>query len=139
MIVIHGISIPEGQFGNDNVIKLFQNRLKAKKDLQVSAHVYIRREGEVIQFVPFDMRAWHAGVSHFQGQENCNDFSIGIELEGADNIVYTDIQYKKLNEIIKYLKKTYHDITDSRIVGHSDIAPGRKTDPGPLFDWTRIK
>lgn len=139
MIVIHGISIPEGQFGNDNVIALFQNRLKSKKDLKVSSHLYIRREGEVIQFVPFDLRAWHAGVSSFYGREDCNDYSIGIELEGADYIVYTDIQYIKLKNIIKNLKKAYPSITDNRIVGHSDIAPGRKTDPGPLFDWSRIK
>jgi AmpD protein len=139
MIVIHGISLPEGQFGNDNVIKLFLNQLKSKKDLRVSSHLYIRRDGEVIQFVPFDLRAWHAGVSNFQGRENCNDFSIGIELEGSDDVIYTDIQYKKLKEIIKILKKLYPEITDSRIVGHSDIAPGRKTDPGPLFDWSRIK
>jgi len=139
MIVIHGISIPAGQFGNDNVIQLFQNRLKSMKDARVSAHLYIRREGEVIQFVPFDLRAWHAGISNFEGRDNCNDFSIGIELEGADNIVYTDIQYKKLQEIIKVLKKLYPDITDHRIVGHSDIAPGRKTDPGELFDWGKIK
>lgn len=139
MVVIHGISIPEGEFGNDNVIKLFQNRLKSMQELQVSSHLYIRRDGEVIQFVPFNLRAWHAGISSFEGRENCNDFSIGIELEGADNIIYTDIQYEKLKDIITYLKKTYPDITDSRIVGHSDIAPGRKTDPGSLFDWTKIK
>ena len=139
MIVIHGISIPEGQFGNDNVIQLFQNRLKSMKEVKVSSHLYIRRGGEVIQFVPFDLRAWHAGISSFEGQENCNDFSIGIELEGTDNVVYTDIQYKKLKEIIKVLKKQYPAITDHRIVGHSDIAPGRKTDPGELFDWARIK
>jgi AmpD protein len=139
MIVIHGISIPEGQFGNDNVIQLFQNRLKSKQDLKVSSHIYIRREGEVIQFVPFESRAWHAGESNFQGRENCNDFSIGIELEGSDHEVYTDIQYEKLKEIISYLQKIYPSITDDRIVGHSDIAPGRKTDPGHFFDWARIK
>jgi AmpD protein len=139
MIVIHGISIPEGEFGNDNVIRLFQNRLKSMKDQKVSSHLYIRRDGEVIQFVPFDLRAWHAGVSEFQGRENCNDFSIGIELEGSDSISYEDIQYKKLVDIIKQLKKLFPAITNERIVGHSDIAPGRKTDPGSLFDWSRVR
>ncbi|MDX2164763.1 MAG: 1,6-anhydro-N-acetylmuramyl-L-alanine amidase AmpD [Gammaproteobacteria bacterium] len=139
MIVIHGISIPEGEFGNDNVIKLFQNRLKSMKEHKVSSHLYIRRDGGVIQFVPFDLRAWHAGASKFQGRENCNDFSIGIELEGSDDTAYENIQYKKLVEIIKHLKKLFPAITNERIVGHSDIAPGRKTDPGSLFDWSRIK
>jgi AmpD protein len=139
MIVIHGISIPKGQFGNNNVIDLFLNRLKSMQDLKVSSHVYIRRDGEIIQFVPFAKRAWHAGESVFEGRENCNDFSIGIELEGADDEVYTDIQYKKLKIIIAELKQRYPAITDHRIVGHSDIAPGRKTDPGPLFEWSRIK
>ncbi|HEV2613340.1 MAG TPA: 1,6-anhydro-N-acetylmuramyl-L-alanine amidase AmpD [Gammaproteobacteria bacterium] len=139
MIVIHGISIPEGEYGNDNVIKLFQNRLKSMQELKVSSHLYIRRDGEVIQFVPFDLRAWHAGVSNFQGEENCNDFSIGIELEGSNHEVYTDSQYEKLKEIIKYLKKRYPAITNERIIGHSDIAPGRKTDPGPFFEWDRIR
>ncbi len=138
MIVIHGISIPEGAYGNDNVIKLFQNRLKTMKDLKVSSHLYIRRDGEVIQFVPFDLRAWHAGESQFQGRKNCNDFSIGIELEGSDKEIYTEIQYKKLIDTIKRLKKLYPAITHERIVGHSDIAPGRKTDPGPFFEWARL-
>lgn len=139
MIVIHGISLPEGEFGNDQVIQLFLNQLEAKKDLRVSAHLYIRRDGKVIQFVPLDRRAWHAGESSFQGRKNCNDFSIGIELEGADHIAYETVQYEALADIIQQLKKLYPAITNERIVGHSEIAPGRKTDPGPLFEWAKIK
>ena len=137
MIVIHGISLPKGEFGGDDIIKLFTNQLPGW-DLRVSAHVLIRREGDILQFVPYEKRAWHAGVSCFEGRENCNDFSIGIELEGADHIAYTDIQYEKLRAIIAELKETYPGIVDSRIVGHSDIAPGRKTDPGHCFDWDRV-
>lgn len=150
MIVVHSISLPEGEYGNDNVIKLFLNQLKSKdvknlkelqdlKEIKFSAHLYIRRDGTIIQFVPFHLRAWHAGASEFQGRTNCNDFSIGIELEGTDKSIYTDIQYEKLNEIINNLKKRYPNITDDKIVGHSDIAPGRKKDPGALFDWSKVK
>lgn len=135
MIVIHGISLPPGQFGGDDVIKLFTNQLDDMKDLKVSSHLWIRRDGKVIQFVPFHLRAWHAGVSSFQGRENCNDFSVGIELEGTDILEYTELQYKALRDIIRILKTTYPAITDNRITGHSDIAPGRKTDPGPSFRW----
>lgn len=139
MIVIHNISLPPGQFGTEEVTQLFLNQLESMKDLKVSAHLFIRRTGEILQFVPFHLRAWHAGVSFFEGEENCNDFSIGIELEGTDALPYQDIQYQLLNEIIMLLKSTYPDITDNRIVGHSDIAPGRKTDPGPAFEWERIR
>jgi len=135
MIVIHGISLPPGRFGGDDVIKLFTNQLDSMRDLNVSAHLWIRRDGKVIQFVPFHLRAWHAGVSSFQGRENCNDFSVGIELEGTDIVAYTEIQYQKLRDIISILKITYPAITDNRITGHADIASGRKTDPGPSFCW----
>ncbi len=135
LIVIHNISLPPDQFGGDDVIKLFTNRLEYMKDLKVSSHLWIRREGKIIQFVPFHLRAWHAGVSSFQGRENCNDFSIGIELEGTDSIAYTEIQYAILRDIIALLKTTYPAITHNRITGHADIAPGRKTDPGPSFRW----
>src|SRR5579872_3630100 len=135
MIVIHNISLPPGEFGGDDVIKLFTNQLETMKDLKVSAHLWIRRDGKIIQFVPFHLRAWHAGVSTFQGRENCNDFSIGIELEGTDSVEYTDVQYKKLRDIISILKSTYPEISSNRIIGHADIAPGRKTDPGPSFRW----
>jgi AmpD protein len=139
MIVIHNISLPPGKFGGEDVIKLFTNQLDYMKDLKVSAHLWIRRGGEIIQFVPFHLRAWHAGVSSFRGQENCNNFSIGIELEGTDTLPYTDVQYAKLRDIIAVLKKGYSAIVDERIVGHSDIAPGRKTDPGQFFRWDFIK
>jgi AmpD protein len=139
MLVIHGISLPEGKFGGEDVIHLFLNQLEYMKDLKVSSHLFIRRSGEIIQFVPFHLRAWHAGVSFFDGEKNCNDFSIGIELEGTDTLPYEEVQYQLLKDIIILLKKTYPDITDKRIVGHSDIAPGRKTDPGFAFEWSRIQ
>ena len=105
------------------------------KNLQVSAHLLIDRAGEVTQFVPFDKRAWHAGKSSWKGRDDCNNFSIGIELEGSDDIAFTDNQYAQLLAVIASLKQVYSAITNSRIVGHSDIAPGRKTDPGKVFDW----
>lgn len=143
MIVVHCISLPPAKFGNHHIEDFFCGKLdhslhpyfETIKSLRVSSHILIKRNGEVIQFVPFDKRAWHAGESFFQGRERCNDFSIGIELEGTDDMPYEKIQYEKLAEIIKTLQKKYPAITRDRIVGHSDIAPGRKTDPGPLFDW----
>lgn len=143
LLVIHGISLPAGKFGGDEVQALFTNTLDIAADpaftpladLHVSAHLFIRRDGTVIQFVPLHLRAWHAGVSHFEGRDNCNDFSIGVELEGTDEIPYTVVQYQQLVIIIRALQKSYPRITPERIVGHSDIAPGRKTDPGPAFDW----
>ena len=105
----------------------------------MSSHLLIDREGAITQFVPFDQRAWHAGVSDFEGRSNCNDFSIGIEMEGSDNIAYTDIQYSVLAKVTALLLAHYPAITSERIVGHSDIAPGRKTDPGPAFDWPRYR
>ena len=139
MIIIHSISLPEGEFGGNEVINLFMNQSLLITDLKVSSHLFIRRTGEIIQFVPFHLRAWHAGVSCFEGREECNDFSIGIELEGTDNMPYENIQYEQLNKIIFLLKKNYPAITDHRIVGHSDVAPGRKSDPGKFFDWKKIK
>lgn len=146
LLVIHGISLPPGEFGGSFIADLFCNKLNYAahpyflqlKELQVSAHLLIRRTGELIQFVPFDKRAWHAGISFFQGRENCNDFSIGIELEGTDDLAYTEAQYIQLAKVVKNLLINYPAITQDRIVGHSDVAPGRKTDPGPAFAWSHF-
>ena len=147
LVVIHGISLPLGEFGGPAIEALFTNRLDPQhhpffeqiRELQVSAHLLIRRDGEVIQFVPFDKRAWHAGVSEFAGRANCNDYSIGIELEGTDTLPYTDDQYRALSEVLRALQAAYSSISVERIVGHSDVAPGRKTDPGASFDWVRLR
>ncbi len=147
MIVIHNISLPPGQFGRGAVEKFFCAELDMTShpyfstiaNLKVSAHLFITRQGEVVQFVPFTQRAWHAGESNFQGRSQCNDFSIGIELEGTDELPFDERQYVILNKIVQLLAQTYPAITQERIVGHSDIAPGRKTDPGVAFDWSRIK
>jgi len=144
LIVIHNISLPPGEFGGNAVEELFTNRLdwdahpyyQGIRGLEVSAHFFIRRDGELIQFVPCSMRAWHAGASNWCGRERCNDFSIGIELEGSDELPFTEAQYASLAELTRTLKETY-PITS--IVGHADIAPGRKTDPGPHFDWARCR
>jgi len=146
LVVIHGISLPPGEFGSEAIVALFQNTLdcgahpyyQRLEGLRVSAHVLIRRDGTLIQFVPFHDRAWHAGVSQHNGRERCNDFSVGIELEGTDEIAYTNAQYDSLNALIAALKVAYPSLTHAPIVGHSDIAPGRKTDPGPSFDWARL-
>lgn len=143
LVVIHNISLPPGDFGGDWINALFTNTLdpdahpyfKEIADTKVSAHLLVRRDGEVIQYVPFEKRAWHAGESSYKGRHACNDFSIGIELEGTDNIAYEDIQYEKLIEIFKALKKTFPALTQENIVGHCNIAPDRKTDPGQSFDW----
>lgn len=143
MIVIHNISLPPNEFGGPGVIQLFTNQLDANEHpyyaeiahLKVSAHFLIRREGELIQFASCAQRAWHAGVSSWEGRERCNDFSIGIELEGSDECVFEDAQYLTLQALIDALKKRY---PIQHIVGHSEIAPGRKTDPGPFFNWQRI-
>ena len=140
LLVIHNISLPPEEFSGDGVIKLFTNQLDPAahpyypsiQSLKVSAHFFIRRNGTIIQFVSCNKRAWHAGESCWHGKTRCNDFSIGIELEGSDNLPFTDAQYIVLTELTMTLRKDY-PITD--IVGHSDIAPGRKTDPGPHFDW----
>lgn len=148
LLVVHAISLPPDEFvGCAHIDALFQNRLDPTAhpyfeqihELRVSAHACIFRDGSVHQYVPFDRRAWHAGVSHFDGRDNCNDFSVGIELEGCDTQPFTDIQYDRLAQIARALMQVYPDITVDRIVGHSDIAPGRKTDPGPCFDWNRLQ
>lgn len=143
LIVIHNISLPPGQFGGDAVIELFTNCLDWDADpyyaqirgMRVSSHFFIRRDGSLFQFVSCAKRAWHAGVSCWRGRERCNDFSLGIELEGSDEQPFSEAQYASLNSLIAMLTQTY-PIED--IVGHSDIAPGRKTDPGPHFDWARV-
>jgi AmpD protein len=146
LIVIHGISLPAGEFGGPYVEQLFTNQLDTQihesfadlAALTVSAHLFIRRNGEIIQFVPFSKRAWHAGKSNYKGREACNDYSIGIELEGTDEIPYTDAQYMVLSETIRCLQACYPGLERQHIAGHSDIAPGRKTDPGQIFDWQRL-
>lgn len=144
LLVIHNISLPPGEFGGDGVVRLFTNTLdygahpyyETLRGLHVSSHFLIRRAGELIQFVPCACRAWHAGASAWKGRERCNDFSIGVELEGADDVPYTDAQYRRLADLTAVLQRLY-PIAD--IVGHADIAPGRKTDPGPAFDWPRYR
>ena len=146
-LVIHNISLPPNEFSNGYIESFFCNQLDCSihpyfeeiKGLEVSAHLLIERTGEVVQFVRFDQRAWHAGVSCLNGKENCNDFSIGIELEGADDIEYEAVQYKVLAQVTLALQKAYPAIIEERVVGHSDIAPGRKTDPGPAFNWSKYK
>ena len=146
-IIIHCISLPEGEYNNNNVINFFQNKLdfsmddsfKSLENLKVSPHLFIRRNGQIIQMVPFNKRAWHAGKSSYNGRCNFNDFSIGIELEGTINTKYSNDQYQSLNDVIFSLKTLYTDIINDNILGHSDIAPDRKTDPGEFFDWTKIK
>ena len=143
LLVIHNISLPPEQFGGDHIQALFQNCLNPDDhpyfreihQLTVSSHFLIRRDGSLLQFVPCDRRAWHAGISRFAGRENCNDFSIGIELEGADTVPYEEVQYATLTELTALLQSHYPAIKDVRITGHEHIAPGRKTDPGPAFDW----
>lgn len=143
LLVIHNISLPPGEFGTGCVEELFCNQLDCSahpyfeqlRELQVSAHLLIDRAGAITQFVPFDRKAWHAGVSSFRGRENCNEFSIGIELEGTDTTEFTEQQYDALIAVSRLLMEAYPELTVDRIVGHSDIAPDRKTDPGPCFDW----
>ncbi len=147
MIVIHGISLPPGQFGGDTIERFFCNQLDTSGNpaladishLKVSSHLLIKRTGEIVQFVPFTKRAWHAGESFFEGRVRCNDFSIGIELEGTDDIPYEPVQYKQLSRAILAIMQAYPKITIGRVVGHADIAPGRKTDPGAAFDWSYLK
>jgi len=147
MIVIHGISLPPGQFGFHAIEDFFCGQLDCSSHpsfsdiahLRVSSHLLVKRDGQIIQFVPFNQRAWHAGESQFQGKVGCNDFSIGIELEGTDDIAYEAIQYKKLIAIVLLLMQNYPNISKDRVVGHVDIAPGRKTDPGHAFDWDLLR
>lgn len=146
LLVIHNISLPPGQFGTGMVEAFFTNQLPVAAHpyfadiahLKVSAHFFIHRTGAITQFVSCLDRAWHAGVSNFAGREACNDFSLGIELEGEDHRPYTDAQYQSLNVLVDELRKHYPMITAERICGHSDIAPHRKTDPGPAFMWQRL-
>lgn len=145
LLVIHNISLPPNEFGGPYIEQLFSNNLNPDIhpffqeicDLRVSSHLLIRRDGEILQFVPFHKRAWHAGESNYQGRSRCNDFAIGIELEGTDDIPYENIQYQRLVAITSALQAQYPGIMKQHIVGHSDIAPQRKTDPGPAFDWNR--
>lgn len=147
LLVVHGISLPPGEYGGCWIDAFFCNRLDpqaheyfaAIADIRVSSHLLIRRDGELVQYVPFSKRAWHAGQSRFQGREACNDFSIGIELEGQDEEAYTDIQYQQLAAVSQMLSKHYPGIDERTIVGHCEVAPGRKTDPGPAFDWQRLR
>ncbi len=147
LLVIHNISLPPGEFGGESIERLFCNRLDPAGHpcfaeiaaLRVSAHLLVRRDAGLVQFVPFHRRAWHAGVSRYEGRENCNDFSIGIELEGTDDTPYADCQYARLASVVQVLLGTYPRLSERRLVGHCDIAPERKTDPGPAFDWTRLR
>lgn len=146
LVVVHGISLPPGEFGGGHIAELFTNRLDPGAHpyfaeiahLRVSAHLLIRRDGGLLQFVPFHQRAWHAGVSSFEGRNACNDFSVGIELEGVDDLPYEPVQLERLAAVIRALSRAYPAIRPDRVVGHSDVAPGRKTDPGPAFDWRRL-
>jgi AmpD protein len=146
LLIIHGISLPPGQFGGPEIEALFTNRLDWDahpyfgeiRGLEVSSHLLIRRDGELIQFVPFTERAWHAGDSSFRARGRCNDFSIGIELEGEDETPYTDAQYDTLAGVVGALLEAYPALSAREIAAHSDVAPGRKTDPGPAFDWLRL-
>lgn len=147
VLVIHAISMPPGEYGSGGVEQLFANTLDfdahpffvSVAGIRVSAHLLIRRNGEVVQFVPFTQRAWHAGVSQFEGRARVNDFSIGIELEGSDYAPFEEVQYQSLIEVTRTLRHAYPGIVETRIVGHADIAPGRKTDPGPYFNWRRFR
>jgi|TARA_B110000971_G_C19880766_1_gene440610 AmpD protein len=147
LLVIHNISLPPNQFGGGHIGEFFSNRLDPEADayfaeichLKVSSHLLIDRQGLITQFAGFNQRAWHAGVSQFEERYGCNDFSIGIEMEGADHIPYTEVQYQELAKVSVALLEAYPLLTIDRIVGHSDIAPGRKTDPGRAFQWDHYK
>ena len=147
LLVIHNISLPPGRFGGPHIDELFCNRLDPAADpyfaticaLRVSAHLLIRRDGELVQYVPFDRMAWHAGRSQYAGREACNAFSIGIELEGTDDQPFAEAQYSALVTVTQALLANYPSLHRDHIVGHADIAPGRKTDPGPCFDWARYR
>jgi AmpD protein len=147
LIVVHGISLPPGEYGGPWIDRMFVGALPGDahpyfKDLagrQLSAHALIRRDGEIVQYVPFHRRAWHAGRSEYRGRAECNDFSIGIELEGTDEAPYEEAQYASLSKLIRGLLATYPTLSREHITGHSDIAPGRKSDPGPHFDWERLR
>lgn len=147
LLVVHNISLPPGEFGGPYIEQFFTGKLDANEHeffaviqaMKVSAHCLIRRDGEIVQFVPFTARAWHAGKSSFAGQERCNDYSIGIELEGTDFLAYTDAQYTALIDVSRQVMERYPQITVPRVTGHQYIAPQRKTDPGLSFDWRRLR
>jgi AmpD protein len=147
LLVIHNISLPPGNYGGDHIEKFFTNQLDHEEhpyfqdiaDLKVSSHLLIKRDGSITQFVPFNKKAWHAGISTFRGREDCNEFSIGIELEGTDESKYEKEQYESLISVTKELMSFFPDIKKDTIVGHSDIAPDRKTDPGKSFDWNYFR
>ena len=143
LVIIHGISLPPGRYGGPEIDQLFTNQLDpdahpyfaAIAGLKVSSHLLIRRDGELVQYVPFTRRAWHAGESCYDGCSACNDFSIGIELEGQDQEAYSPVQYVQLAAVLQALIEAFPRLSAGRVAGHSDVAPGRKTDPGPAFDW----
>ncbi|HQR49832.1 MAG TPA: 1,6-anhydro-N-acetylmuramyl-L-alanine amidase AmpD [Steroidobacteraceae bacterium] len=147
LIVVHGISLPPGEFGGPWIDALFTNSLppdahpyfEQVAGLRVSAHALVRRDGEVVQYVPFQRRAWHAGASSWQGRERCNDYSVGIELEGTDASAYEPAQYEVLARLVALLCRAYKGLSTERVVGHSDVAPGRKSDPGIAFDWPLLR
>jgi AmpD protein len=147
LVVLHGISLPPGEFGGPWISRLFTGNLppeahiefRERAGLRVSAHLLVRRDGRLVQYVPFNQRAWHAGRSSWQGRDSCNDYSIGIECEGTDDSPYEPAQYAALRQLLPLLSAAYPAIRPERIVGHSDVAPGRKTDPGPSFDWSKIR
>jgi len=147
LVVMHGISLPPGQYGGGHVDRLFTNTLDPAADpyfatiagLRVSAHLFIDRGGRITQYVPFHLRAWHAGESSFRGRPVCNDFSIGIELEGCDDQPYEPAQYATAAAVVKALMQRWPGIAPEHVIGHSDVAPGRKTDPGPAFDWAAFR
>lgn len=147
LIVVHGISLPPGEYGGPWIDALFTNRLPpqahpyfgAVAGLKVSSHLLIRRDGLLVQYVPLHLRAWHAGESSYHGRARCNDFSVGIELEGSDETAYEPAQYHVLSAIVLAMCAAYPSLSPERIAGHSDIAPGRKSDPGPAFDWPRVR
>lgn len=146
LVVIHGISLPPGEFGGPWIDRLFCGDLPGDAHpffagiagLRVSAHALVRRDGGIVQYVPFHGRAWHAGASEWRGRAGCNDFSIGIELEGTDELAYDDAQYAALAALLRALFATYPKLSADGLAGHADVAPGRKTDPGPAFDWSRL-
>ena len=147
LIVVHGISLPPGEFGGPWIDRLFTNTLPPEEHpyfaqigaMRVSPHLCIRRDGSATQYVSFDRRAWHAGQSCYEGRAACNDFSIGVELEGSDTLPYETVQYRVLADVVAALCRAYPTLAPTRLVGHSDIAPGRKTDPGPAFDWPHAR
>jgi AmpD protein len=147
LVVVHGISLPPGEYGGPEIDRFFTNTLDAGAHpyfaeiagMKVSSHLLVRRDGEVVQYVPFRKRAWHAGDSCYRGRAACNDFSIGIELEGQDDEPYTDTQYEVLASVVRVLIETYPGLSANNLAGHCDIAPQRKTDPGPAFDWQRFQ